>query len=103
MAHAGLSNLTGLPTAAALHDLRHTHATLLLQQGVHPKIVSERLGHSSVGDLYSHMVPGMQAAAAYEIDRAITAANSKKIESADNKKSPRTRNTPRSFGPNRPL
>lgn len=106
LAHAGLSQLAGMPTAAALHDLRHTHATLLLQQGVHPKIVSERLGHSSVGitlDLYSHMVPGMQAAAAHEIDRAITDANSKKIESADNKKSPRTKNTPRSIGPNRTL
>ncbi|GIP52862.1 site-specific integrase [Paenibacillus vini] len=39
------------------HDLGHTHASLLLQQNVHPKVVSERLGHSSVGitlDRYSH-------------------------------------------------
>jgi len=45
------------------HDLRHTHATLMLKQGVHPKIVSERLGHSRVGvtlDTYSHVVPGLQ-------------------------------------------
>lgn len=85
-----------------LEFFRHTHATLLLQQGVHPKTVSERLGHSSVGitlDLYSHMVPGMQAAAAHKIDRATTDADSKKIASADNKKWPRTRNTPRSLGP----
>ena len=49
------------------HDLRHTHATLMLKQGVHPKIVSERLGHSSVQitlDTYSHLLPNMQAAAA---------------------------------------
>jgi integrase len=49
------------------HDLRHTHATLLLLQGVHPKIVSERLGHSSIQitlDTYSHLLPNMQAAAA---------------------------------------
>jgi len=49
------------------HDLRHAHASLLLQQGVHPKIVSERLGHSGVGitlDTYSHALPGLQAEAA---------------------------------------
>jgi integrase len=45
-----------------LHDLRHTHATLALAAGIHPKVVQERLGHSSVTmtlDLYSHAVPGM--------------------------------------------
>lgn len=45
------------------HDLRHTHATLLLSQGVNPKIVSERLGHSSIGvtlDTYSHVLPNIQ-------------------------------------------
>ncbi len=49
-----------------LHDLRHAHATILLEQGVHPKIVQERLGHSSVSttlDIYSHVVPGLQEAA----------------------------------------
>ena len=47
-----------------LHDLRHTHATLMLSKGVHLKVVSERLGHSSIaitGDLYSHMLPSVQA------------------------------------------
>lgn len=50
-----------------LHDLRHTHATLALAAGIHPKVVQERLGHSSVTmtlDLYSHAVPAMQADAA---------------------------------------
>ncbi|WP_241484370.1 tyrosine-type recombinase/integrase [Bacillus clarus] len=46
------------------HDLRHTHATLLLKQGVHPKIVSERLGHKDVFmtlNRYSHVLQRMQA------------------------------------------
>lgn len=45
------------------HDLRHTHASILLSKGVHPKIVQERLGHSKISttlDTYSHLVPGMQ-------------------------------------------
>jgi integrase len=49
-----------------LHDLRHTHATLLLQAGV-PAKVSERLGHATVGftmEVYAHVLPGMQADAA---------------------------------------
>jgi integrase len=54
-----------------LHDLRHIHASLLLHQGVHPKVVSERLGHSTVGitlDLYSHVTPTLQAQAAEQIE-----------------------------------
>src|SRR5450759_3739565 len=50
-----------------LHDLRHTHATLALQAGVHPKVVSERLGHATIAitlDTYSHAIPAMQEAAA---------------------------------------
>lgn len=50
-----------------VHDLRHAHATFLLAQGVHPKIVSERLGHSQISitlDLYSHTLPHLQAEAA---------------------------------------
>lgn len=49
------------------HDLRHTHATLALAAGVHPKVVSERLGHASVTitlDTYSHAIPAMQETAA---------------------------------------
>jgi integrase len=48
------------------HDLRHTHASLLLAAGVHPKVVQERLGHSSIAmtiDLYSHLMPGIQESA----------------------------------------
>jgi len=50
-----------------LHDLRHTYATLALKAGVHPKVVSERLGHSTIAitlDLYSHVTPGMARGAA---------------------------------------
>jgi integrase len=49
-----------------LHDLRHTHASLMLAEGVNLKVVSERLGHSSIGitgDLYSHVLPTVQAEA----------------------------------------
>lgn len=56
------------------HDLRHAHATLLLQQGVHPKVVSERLGHASIAitlDTYSHVLPGLQAQAAAQFDRLL--------------------------------
>jgi len=57
-----------------LHSLRHAHATIMLQQGVHPKIVQERLGHSSISttlDIYSHVVPGLQQAAAQRFDDAL--------------------------------
>jgi integrase len=50
-----------------LQDVRHTHASLLLKAGVNPKVVSERLGHSSVAftlDTYAHVMPGMQPDAA---------------------------------------
>jgi integrase len=52
------------------HDLRHCHASLLLQQGVNPKVVQERLGHSSPAftlQVYSHVLPGMQEQAVQEL------------------------------------
>ena len=57
-----------------LHDLRHTHASILLQQHVNPKVVSERLGHSSVAftmTVYQHVMPGMQAQAAATFGAAV--------------------------------
>lgn len=59
------------------HDLRHTHAKLMLRQGVHPKIVSERLGHSTVTitmDTYSHVLPGLQEAAAQRFEEGLQMA-----------------------------
>ena len=56
------------------HDLRHTHASVLLKQGVHPKVVQERLGHASIAitlDTYSHVAPGLQEAAALKFERAL--------------------------------
>lgn len=60
--------------AIRFHDLRHTHASLLLEQGVHPKIVSERLGHSKVSitlDTYSHVLPGLQEQVAESFAEAL--------------------------------
>jgi len=58
-----------------LHDLRHTCATLLLSKGIHPKIVQELLGHSSISqtmDTYSHVLPNMQSTAAVAMQKALT-------------------------------
>lgn len=56
------------------HDLRHGNATLLLGQGVHPKVVQERLGHSTIAmtlDTYSHVMPGMQRQAALALEERL--------------------------------
>ena len=63
----------GLPHLT-FHGLRHAHATMALTAGVNPKIVSERLGHSSVAvtmDIYSHVLPGMQAEAALAVEQLL--------------------------------
>ena len=57
-----------------LHDARHSHASLMLKQGVHPKIVQERLGHVSIQvtlDTYSHVAPGLQQIAAETFDNIV--------------------------------
>ena len=62
----------GLP----LHSLRHTHATFLLQAGIHPCVAMERLGHSSIRvtlDTYSHVIGGLQEAVAQRFDDFISA------------------------------
>jgi len=63
----------GLPYIR-FHDLRHTCATLLLTKGVHPKVVQELLGHSSIGitlDTYSHVLPNMQGEAVRAMDEVL--------------------------------
>jgi integrase len=63
----------GLPVLP-LHGLRHTHATLALQAGVHPKVVQERLGHASISitlDTYSHAVPALEEQAAATVARLV--------------------------------
>jgi len=68
-----LAASSGLPRIR-LHDLRHTHASLAFAAGVHPKVVSERLGHSTVAftlDVYSHAVPAMQEDAAERVAKHV--------------------------------
>jgi integrase len=67
-----------------LHDARHTHATLMLKQGVNAKIISERFGHSSVVitlDTYSHVLPGLQEALARGFDEGLGRTNRDVISS----------------------
>jgi len=57
------------------HDARHSHATLLLKQGAHPRVVQERLGHSTIAttlDVYSHVTPGIQEAVAARFDEVMS-------------------------------
>ena len=68
LAKAGLPNMR-------FHDLRHTAATLMLQENIHPKVVQERLGHSDISltlNTYSHVLPGMQEEAATKLDELVT-------------------------------
>lgn len=79
---ASLVRRTEIPKTR-FHDLRHTHATQLLKEGVHPKVAQERLGHSSIAvtlDLYSHVMPGMQEDTATKVDTALKAALGKHSE-----------------------
>jgi integrase len=53
------------------HDLRHTAASLMPAANVHPKVVQERLGHTSIAmtlDVYSHLIPSLQREAAAKLD-----------------------------------
>jgi integrase len=66
-----------LPETTRFHDLRHTCATLLLSQGVHPKFVQELLGHATISitlDTYSHVLPGMGDRTAAAMDHALSEA-----------------------------
>jgi integrase len=65
---AGLKGFT-------FHDLRHTHASLMLSQGIHPKVVQERLGHATISttlDIYSHVAPHIQTQAALQFEEALS-------------------------------
>ena len=66
-----------------LHGLRHSHASHMLASNIHPKIVQERLGHSSIAitmDTYSHLMPNMQGEAAAAVDVALRAAINKRTD-----------------------
>ena len=76
---AGLSHIR-------FHDLRHTHATLMLKAGVHPKIVQERLGHGSIAvtlDIYSHVVGGLQEVAAQRFEGVLDGEALKILTNSD--------------------
>jgi integrase len=69
--------MKGQGTSLRLHGLQHSHASHLLAENVHPKIVQERLGHHSISvtmDTYSHLMPNMQADATAKLDAALRAA-----------------------------
>lgn len=64
-----------VPASFKFHDLRHTHATLLLLKGIAVKVVSERLGHSTIAmtqDTYAHVLPEMQAEVVKVLDGVFT-------------------------------
>lgn len=74
ISHAWSKLVPALGLKVRLHDLRHTHASLMLKAGIHPKIVQERLGHSSISitlDTYSHMMPGSQQEAAARFEEVL--------------------------------
>ena len=76
-----------------LHDLRHTHGSLLIKEGVPVKVVSERLGHAHIAftiETYQHVLPGMQADAARTYERLATP-----VPPAPNKSAERRRNSRR--------
>ena len=75
--------ISGVHSSIRLHDARHTHASLMLKQGIHPKIVQERLGHASIQitlDTYSHVAPGLQQAAANRFDDIVLTQNQGGLE-----------------------
>ena len=74
---ARVAKRAGISHIMPVHGLRHTHITNLLRANVHPKVASERAGHSSVGftlDRYSHVIPSLQEDAALRIDAALRKA-----------------------------
>jgi integrase len=77
LTHNVTNFLKGRGDKVRLHGLRHSHASHLLASNVHPKIVQERFGHSSVAitmDIYSHLMPNMQTDAVALVDEAFQAA-----------------------------
>jgi integrase len=74
----------GLPHMR-LYDLRHTSATLLLEAGEHPKVVAERLGHSTITltlDTYSHVLPDMQQRAADKLEAMVFGSSAERSREA---------------------
>jgi integrase len=71
-----LLKLAGLPPIR-FHDLRHSYASIALARGIHPKVVQEAMGHSTIAvtmDTYSHVLPSLQREAAREMGAALFGA-----------------------------
>jgi integrase len=86
-----IARRAGVPVIR-LHDLRHTHGTLLISAGVPVKVVSERLGHATPAftiDTYQHVLPGMQAHAARVFEQLVAPGQSPADEGSE--KSEKTR------------
>jgi integrase len=69
-----LRRMAGIPETVRLHDLRHTHASFLIQSGENPKAIQERLGHKRVSttlDIYGHLMTDMQDTAASAMGKLI--------------------------------
>ena len=74
------------------HDLRHTHGSLLLKEGVPVKVVSERLGHANVAftmQTYQHLLPGMQADAARTYERLARPVPPANVDTAERRRNTR--------------
>lgn len=72
----------GLPSIRC-HEIRHTHATLMLKAGVHPRVVMERLGHADIrttSQTHSHVLPGLQEQAALAFEKGITGVTAEQAE-----------------------
>ena len=72
----------GIPETVRFHDLRHSHASLMIAAGVHLKVIQERLGHSTfqlTADTYSHLLQGAQADAAERVGRLFEPSDSKLV------------------------
>ena len=81
----------GVPTIR-FHDLRHTHGSLLIQDGIHVKVVSERLGHANIAftmQTYQHLLPGMQADAATATERLAKPVPPTEPDSGERREKPR--------------
>ena len=74
--HPAVDASVGRP--CRFHDLRHSHAALMIAEGVHPKVLQERLGHTSITttlDTYGHLFDGLDKAATDALDVAIGEAS----------------------------
>lgn len=73
----------GLPAGLRVHDLRHTSVSLLIELGAHPKVIQERLGHSSISvtmDIYGHLFPSLAEALTERLDDVFREARDSHVD-----------------------